>query len=429
MKRALIVDDSRLARHVLSRLLTEHGVAADTAQSAEAALDYLKERRPDVVFLDHLMPGMDGFEALEAIKANPVTATIPVMMYTSQEGELYLGQARALGALGVLPKSMQPVEVTKVLRSLHLIPTDSAQSIAPPHDPANSPLDAHRLRELLEELFYEQGAALRDEVRKELQRLSAAAPAAAPAATPAPVAQVERRAATPFQPHIFKIASAVLLLLSVVLGYLYIATSSLLEQAHQRTQTLVADTAALSAASAHAFDVLQTPSDDGPGVLDVLQWGANQGDHYAFGEVPLGENRAYVLTALLEELERINFVGTVAIDVHVGRFCMNYGLDGNPQLAPPDQPAATCEQIGWPELEAVAMGKQQSLAFANAVATASARNPGLRFETISHGTSEPTVEYPPSGYEVTAGAWNAIAANNQRVGIRLVGPVRSGGRR
>ena len=41
---------------------------------------------------------------MQAIKNNPATATIPILMYTSQEGELYLGQARALGAIGVLPK-------------------------------------------------------------------------------------------------------------------------------------------------------------------------------------------------------------------------------------------------------------------------------------------------------------------------------------
>ena len=106
MKKALIVDDSRLARTVLGRLLSEHGVAADMAESAELALDYLKHHRPDVVFLDHNMPGIDGFQALDAIKTNPATATIPVMMYTSEAGEVYLGQARALGALGVLPKTL-----------------------------------------------------------------------------------------------------------------------------------------------------------------------------------------------------------------------------------------------------------------------------------------------------------------------------------
>jgi CheY-like chemotaxis protein len=75
-----------------------------------------------VIFMDHLMPGMDGFQAVQAIKANPRTASIPVMMYTSQQGELYLGQARALGAAGVLPKQIQPADVTKVLYQLQLIP-------------------------------------------------------------------------------------------------------------------------------------------------------------------------------------------------------------------------------------------------------------------------------------------------------------------
>ena len=71
--------------------------------------------------MDHLMPGMDGFEAVTAIKRNPKTATIPIMMYTSQKGDVYVGQARALGAVGVLPKEVEPVEVSKILESLHIV--------------------------------------------------------------------------------------------------------------------------------------------------------------------------------------------------------------------------------------------------------------------------------------------------------------------
>ena len=112
-KRALIVDDSRSARVILSRMLEQHGMTVDTAESAEQALEYLQQSRPDVIFMDHLMPGMDGFQAVQAIKADPQTATIPLMMYTSQEGELYVSQARALGAVGVLPKTVRPVDVSR----------------------------------------------------------------------------------------------------------------------------------------------------------------------------------------------------------------------------------------------------------------------------------------------------------------------------
>ena len=129
-KRALIVDDSRSARVILSRMLEQHGLAVDTAESAEQALEYLQQNRPDVIFMDHLMPGMDGFQAVQAIKGNPDTALIPLMMYTSQEGELYVSQARALGAIGVLPKTVRPVDVSRVLYQLRLLPDRRTQRSA-----------------------------------------------------------------------------------------------------------------------------------------------------------------------------------------------------------------------------------------------------------------------------------------------------------
>ena len=135
-KRALIVDDSLSARVVLSRMLQKYGLEVDTAESAESALTYLTQQRPDVIFMDHLMPGMDGFQAVQAIKNNPRTATIPIMMYTSQQGELYVGQARALGAVGVLPKLVKPVDVSKILYTLNLLP-ERRDSTPPAFIPAN----------------------------------------------------------------------------------------------------------------------------------------------------------------------------------------------------------------------------------------------------------------------------------------------------
>src|SRR5277367_3054957 len=121
-KRALVVDDSKSARVILSRMLEKYDIEVDMAEAAEQAIEYLKSNRPDAIFMDHLMPGMDGLQAVQAIKGNPQTAMIPIMMYTSQEGELYVGQARALGAMGVLPKQVRPVDVSKVLYELHLLP-------------------------------------------------------------------------------------------------------------------------------------------------------------------------------------------------------------------------------------------------------------------------------------------------------------------
>jgi CheY-like chemotaxis protein len=120
-RRALVVDDSKSARAFLTRILERYELAVDGVETAEQAIEYLTIQRPDVIFMDHLMPGMDGFQAVQSIKNNPRTATIPIMMYTSQEGELYLGQARALGAIGVLPKQIKHADVSQVLEQLHLL--------------------------------------------------------------------------------------------------------------------------------------------------------------------------------------------------------------------------------------------------------------------------------------------------------------------
>jgi len=120
-KRALVVDDSKSARAFLARILERHEIEVDAAESAEAAIEYLTRNKPDVIFMDHMMPGMDGFQAVQSIKNNPRTSTIPILMYTSQEGDLYAGQARALGADGVLPKQIKQSDVTKMLFQLQLV--------------------------------------------------------------------------------------------------------------------------------------------------------------------------------------------------------------------------------------------------------------------------------------------------------------------
>jgi CheY-like chemotaxis protein len=196
-KRALVVDDSKSARAFLSRILERHEITVDAADSAEAAIEYLDRNKPDVIFMDHMMPGMDGFQAVQTIKNNPRTSAIPILMYTSQEGDLYLGQARALGAEGVLPKQIKQSDVTRMLYQLRLVAdrrgeeqsfarmtpspqlmpaNESAIVVTPPVDlaPANDPTDTDGdagISRLLPQMALEIRAALNHSLQSELGAL------------------------------------------------------------------------------------------------------------------------------------------------------------------------------------------------------------------------------------------------------------------
>jgi len=120
-KRALIVDDSTTAQYRLKKMLRNYDLHIDTVDSGEAALLHLATHVPDVIFMDHLMPGMDGFRALQIIKSHPETAMIPVIMYTSKSGDVYTGQARALGALDVIHKdTINSADLSKVMGGIHI---------------------------------------------------------------------------------------------------------------------------------------------------------------------------------------------------------------------------------------------------------------------------------------------------------------------
>ena len=105
IKNALLVDDSKVARFALSKLLESRDMEVNMAGSAEEALDFLKSHdRPDVIFMDHLMPGMNGVEATKAIKNNPETAGIPIIMCTSKKSSSFMEEARNFGVYNILTK-------------------------------------------------------------------------------------------------------------------------------------------------------------------------------------------------------------------------------------------------------------------------------------------------------------------------------------
>ena len=118
IKNILIVDDSKTSRVQLSKLLQDYDLHIDMAESAEEAIDFLQLRRPDAIFLDHTMPGMDGLQALKVIKGNPGTAFIPIAMYTSLDDDDYAERARSQGAVDLLYKPPTSGTVTNVFQKL-----------------------------------------------------------------------------------------------------------------------------------------------------------------------------------------------------------------------------------------------------------------------------------------------------------------------
>lgn len=115
---ALVVDDSRSARFALRKHLEAHAFKVDTVESARAAYEWLKEQTPDMIFLDHIMPDEDGLAALRHLKADPHTASIPVVICSSNEGEAFVAQAREEGAADVLQKPPSPEQLQRVLDQL-----------------------------------------------------------------------------------------------------------------------------------------------------------------------------------------------------------------------------------------------------------------------------------------------------------------------
>lgn len=115
---ALVVDDSRSARFALRKHLEHHAFKVDTAESARAAYHWLESQTPDLIFLDHVMPGEDGFEALRHLKADPRTASIPVVICSSNEGGAFTAEARSQGAADVLQKPPSPEQLKRVLQQI-----------------------------------------------------------------------------------------------------------------------------------------------------------------------------------------------------------------------------------------------------------------------------------------------------------------------
>ena len=98
MAKILVVDDNAVVARVLARLLQQKGHHALVAGDGPAALGVAREQSPDLILLDMMMPDMDGLEVLRRLKADPNTASPPVILFSAVDDPKVVNTAPNLGA-------------------------------------------------------------------------------------------------------------------------------------------------------------------------------------------------------------------------------------------------------------------------------------------------------------------------------------------
>jgi len=103
-KKILSIDDSRMVHMVVTKTLKPLNVEVLTAVNGQEGIEKAEREQPDLILLDATMPLMDGLEALGALKANPATRGIPVVMLSADSRQDDIEKARQLGVLTFIPK-------------------------------------------------------------------------------------------------------------------------------------------------------------------------------------------------------------------------------------------------------------------------------------------------------------------------------------
>lgn len=436
-KLALVVDDSRMARHMLSKMLTEQGIEVDTVESGEAALGYLCDKKPSMIFMDHTMPGMDGFQTLRAIKNDPHTAAIPIIMYTSKEGEMYESQARALGAVDVIPKTLKPLQLTKVLERQNLLP---GQIAAPTADEstliaataANDVIIVENqspIRSMFENYREEMAADARtaaktselQELEERIRQLNA---------------QLEQLQQNPPAPprspgRGYRLQYLGLALCVVLIGFLlmnYTQMSQQLGEIRSENAALKRNLNEQSTVAESVQSQLKTEIDTASTrnvetnhrFFESMEWALNEEGQFPLGDKPFNDKLAGTLAQLAENLNSSGFQGEISVRSHLGRFCAVTGASGELELPEEGQTMANCEVMEFDPALTEALGMEQTPGFANFLeAFESEYGAAMKLSLSTVGDRRPMVRYPKADADFEADRWNKSAAQNQRIEISI----------
>jgi twitching motility two-component system response regulator PilH len=117
IQKILLVDDSKTELHFLTELLTKRGFKVRTAENAAEAMKRLSEEKPDLILMDVVMPGQNGFQLTRAITRDPLYADVPIIMCTSKNQETDKVWGMRQGARDYVVKPVNPDELVEKIRA------------------------------------------------------------------------------------------------------------------------------------------------------------------------------------------------------------------------------------------------------------------------------------------------------------------------
>lgn len=118
MAKVLIVDDSPTEIQKIKSLLKKSGHDVIEAMSGEEGIDVAKSNQPDVVLMDIVMPGLNGFQATRQLTQDPVTKHIPVVIVTSKTQETDKLWGKRQGARGYLVKPLDEKLLARTIKDV-----------------------------------------------------------------------------------------------------------------------------------------------------------------------------------------------------------------------------------------------------------------------------------------------------------------------
>ncbi|MEZ7912252.1 MAG: response regulator [Propionivibrio sp.] len=118
INKILVVDDSPTERHVLVELLTRKGYQVLTAESGEEGIEKAKSEQPDLVLMDVVMPGLNGYQATRTLTRDDATKHIPVIVCTSKGQDTDKIWGLRQGAQDYMVKPINPEELLAKIAAL-----------------------------------------------------------------------------------------------------------------------------------------------------------------------------------------------------------------------------------------------------------------------------------------------------------------------